>query len=310
MNESEDDVIEEKDLENDSSVEIRDASTSSLDNRLNVKDNVAKMLNNKLKGNFASENVVNFSRWNLADSGIFLLSEGLNFVTTSNTINKAKLKTELETLDRVLRLKWHFRNEENKFDLDQFKPKSIFNLRNKDAAIEVYMSSLEEKLMKIEIPKDKYNNLTCKEWQALYDFKNDESIVIEGSSKESTVVVWDRADYIKEAEKQLGDSDAYEEPLMTLNHLLAPYIERQKKNRKRVDLKKEPIKYFEVKDPKFATFCLLPKIHKQLNNVPGIPVISNCGYYTESISAFLDFHLQPLAQGVKSYISFFTKISW
>ena len=62
MNESEDDVIEEKDLENDSSVEIRDASTSSLNNRLNVKDNVAKMLNNKLKGNFASENVVNFSR--------------------------------------------------------------------------------------------------------------------------------------------------------------------------------------------------------------------------------------------------------
>ena len=62
LNESEDDVIEEKDLENDRSVEIRDASTSSLDNRLNVKDNVAKMLNNKLKGNFASENVVNFSR--------------------------------------------------------------------------------------------------------------------------------------------------------------------------------------------------------------------------------------------------------
>ena len=67
-------------------------------------------------------------------------------------------------------------------------------------------------------------------------------------------------------------------------------------------MKKEPIKYFEVKDPKFATFCLLPKIHKQLNNVPGIPVISNCGYYTESISAFLDFHLQPLTQAIKSYI--------
>ena len=28
------------------------------------------------------------------------------------------------------------------------------------------------------------------------------------------------------------------------------------------DLKKETIKYFDVKDPKFATFCLLPKIHK------------------------------------------------
>ena len=67
-------------------------------------------------------------------------------------------------------------------------------------------------------------------------------------------------------------------------------------------MKKETIKYFEVKDPKFARFYLLPKIHKRLNNVPGRPVISNRGYYTENISAFLDFHLQPLAQAVKSYI--------
>ena len=53
--------------------------------------------------------------------------------------------------------------KKNEFDLDQFKPKSTFNLRNKDVATEVYVSSLEEKLMKIEIPKDKYNNFTSKE---------------------------------------------------------------------------------------------------------------------------------------------------
>ena len=47
---------------------------------------------------------------------------------------------------------------------------------------------------------------------------------------------------------------------------------------------------------------MLPKIHKRLNNVPGRPAISNCGYYTENISTLLDFHLQPLAQAVKSYI--------
>ena len=28
----------------------------------------------------------------------------------------------------------------------------------------------------------------------------------------------------------------------------------------------------------------------------------NCGYFTENISSFLDYHLQPLAQKVKSYI--------
>ena len=70
-------------------------------------------------------------------------------------------------------------------------PKYTFNPRNKDAAIEVYMNSLEEKLMKIEIPKDKYNNLTSKERQALYNLKNDKNIVIKGADKRSAVVVWE-----------------------------------------------------------------------------------------------------------------------
>ena len=102
LNESEDEVSEEKDLKNDSSVEIHDINTSSIDNKLNVKDNVAKILDNRLQGNFVSKNVVNLSRWNLTDSEISLLSKGLNFVPTSNTIDKGKLKTELEALGRIL----------------------------------------------------------------------------------------------------------------------------------------------------------------------------------------------------------------
>ena len=48
LNESEDDVREEKDLKNDSSVEIRGVNTSSIDNKSDVKDNAAKMLGNRL----------------------------------------------------------------------------------------------------------------------------------------------------------------------------------------------------------------------------------------------------------------------
>ena len=188
------------------------------------------------------------------------------------------------------------------FDLDQFNPKSTSNPRNKDAAIEVYMSSLEEKLMKTEISKDKYNNLTSKERQALYDLKNDKNIVIKGADKRSAVVVWDREDYIKKAEKQLRGFDAYEEVPDDLEPLISTIHRMIGKIRKTGDLKKEIIKYLEVKDPRFARFYLLRKIHKRLNNAPGRSVISNCGYYTKDLSAFLDFHLQPLAQTVKSYI--------
>ena len=72
--------------------------------------------------------------------------------------------------------------------------------------------------------------------------------------------------------------------------------------RLRGEFPKDTLDYFLVKDPKSARFYLLPKIHKRLHDVPGRPVILNCGYYTENISLFLDYHLQPLAQKVKSYI--------
>ena len=73
---------------------------------------------------------------------------------------------ELEAFGRMLRLKQHFRNEYKDINRDMFKPKSKFNPRNTDAAIELYLSSLEEKLMNVEVPKDTFNNLTNSEWES------------------------------------------------------------------------------------------------------------------------------------------------
>ena len=52
-----------------------------------------------------------------------------------------------------------------------FKPKSKVNPRNKDGATELYFSSLEEELMKVEVPKGKFNNLANREWEELHDLK-------------------------------------------------------------------------------------------------------------------------------------------
>ena len=54
---------------------------------------------------------MNLSRRNLTGSEISLLSKKLNFVPTSNKIDKAKLETELYALGRILRIKWHFRKK-------------------------------------------------------------------------------------------------------------------------------------------------------------------------------------------------------
>ena len=152
-------------------------------------------MNGRLKGKCVSKNVVNLSKPKLSKSEISVLSKCLKFIPTCNTIDKVKLKIEIKQFGRMLRLKWFFQNDEKQFNPDKFKPKSTFNPRNKDAVIEIYLSSLEEKLMSIEIWKDKYNNLTWKERGALFDLKMRKS-VIKRADKGWIVVVWDRDDYI------------------------------------------------------------------------------------------------------------------
>ena len=107
----------------------------------NANDNQAVLLENRLIGSLVSKNVVNLSKWNINDAEISLLSKGLNFVRTCNNIDEGKLKMELEAFGIMLRLKWHFLNENKDIHRDMFKRKSKFNPRNKDAAIELYLSS-------------------------------------------------------------------------------------------------------------------------------------------------------------------------
>ena len=65
--------------------------------------------------------------------------------------------------------------------------------------------------MAIDI-KLSYSNLTKEERLAFNSLRDDTSIIIiKESDKGSGVVVWDREDYLKEAEKQLGDKETYEE---------------------------------------------------------------------------------------------------
>ena len=257
---------------------------------------------NILKGKFVSSNVINLSKRELSENEISLLSKGLKFVPTPTSVNRAQLKEELESFGRRLRLLWHFRNEENSFCPNPFRKKSTFNPKGKDAAIEIYLSRLEEEILSIDT-KTNYNNLTRKERQALKNLRDDTSIVIKEADKGSGVVVWDREDYLKEASSQLEDKEVYEE----VNHKASDQLINAIKYyllkvKQRGDISSETIDYFMVNQPRLGRFYLLPKIHKRLFNVPGRPVISNCNYYTKNISTFLEFHQQPLAQSVKSYI--------
>ena len=143
---------------------------------------------NRLKGNFVSKFTVNLSKCNLKNAEISLLSKGLKFVAACNNIGKANLKMEWEVFGRILLLKWHFHNENEDINCDMFKSENKFNPCNKDTAIELCLSGLEEKLMKVEFSKEKFNNLTNSKRKALYDLEKDKSMVIKSANKGSALV--------------------------------------------------------------------------------------------------------------------------
>ena len=81
---------------------------------------------------------------------------------------------------------------------------------------------------------------------------------------------------------------------------------RNLKNKGRIIEKQ--LKYFTIdfkKATNFGKLYLLPKFHKRLFEVPGTPVISNCGTPTEKVSEFLDSDLKSVMQEVWSYIKDF-----
>ena len=55
------------------------------------------------------------------------------------------------------------------------------------------------------------SNLSPSEKLSLKQLKSDRNIVIKEADKGSAVVVWDRGDYISEANRQLHDRQVYEE---------------------------------------------------------------------------------------------------
>ena len=151
-------------------------------------------------------------------------------------------------------------------------------------------------------PNFGYSNLSIEEWGAVRTLADDRNIVIKKADKGSCVVIWDRCDYIKEAESQLKNEQVYKKVSFKQDMLCDLVTQSNgffKNLRQSGCITEKELKYFSYECKKITNLeklHLLPKIHKRLENVPGRPVISNCGTPTEKVSEFLDYHLKPVMQ--------------
>ena len=209
-----------------------------------------------------------------------------------------------------MRIKWHFRNEpsENFCTIPAFRSKSSWKPPTGHPNVEVFFSSVEKELFEDIGTSLRYSNLSTEEWKAIRSVAGDRSIVIKKADKGSAVVLWDRNDYIKEAEKQLGDKSVYQK-VNFKEKLLCELVDKSNSSFKELKrmgfISDKTLKYFTYEFKKatnLGKFYCLPKIHKRLENVPGRPIISSCGAPTEKASEFLDFHLKSIMQNGASYI--------
>ena len=73
----------------------------------------------------------------------------------------------------------------------------------------MFLSKVEQDLFQTLETLTRYSNLSSDEWKAIRSLADDRSIVIKKADKGSTVAVWDRVDYIKEAQKHLNYKNLY-----------------------------------------------------------------------------------------------------
>ena len=254
----------------------------------------------RLKGYFCSDTVFNLSGRVLSESEIKVLEKGLEFAPFQRKVNEPELRRDFQEFCRRMRIKWHFRNEisEDFSEVPAFSPKSSWNPPQGHPNLEVYLSQVENELFSIADEPIRYSNLSKEEWIAMRSLADDRSIVIKKADKGSCIVVWDRNDYLTEAEKQLEDPNVYRK-FAFKDKTLSQLVDFSNKFFKNLKMKghitEKELKYFSYEFKKscnLGKLYLLPKIRKSCENVPGRPVISNCGTPTEKVSEFFDRHLK------------------
>ena len=155
----------------------------------------------------------------------------------------------------------------------------------------------EEQILK-QVPR---SNLSKKEKDALKTLSKREDIIITKADKGGAVAIIDVHDYVKEANRQLDNTEFYKK---LPNHTT-------ELNRTQVNTYIEELKTLGILDEKTANnlnssgvktaqFRMFPKIHKKGN--PGKTVVSSVNCHITKMSKSIDHVLQPHVKELRSYI--------
>ena len=259
-------------------------------------------------------NITNLSRLYILDQyEAEVLNKGLSFIPTPNHLDGNTLLKDIHRYHRKLNILdfFHYETLEEYIpfqDPSNWEPpqaricEKIKKLIKKDseAVRQVRMGSIE----------NVSRNLTPEHHRALRRLENNENIVLKQADKGSKIVLLDRSQYLREAYRQLNNTNHYSKLTHSLQQgtqlLQKPILERLQEEG--FITKRQMLHLSGPDSPRCRLFYLLPKIHKKLETwpIPGIPpgrpIVSDCGSESYNIAKYIDFFLNPLSQHHQSYI--------
>ena len=264
--------------------------------------------------------ILNLSKYTLKPDEELVLRKGLTFIPSTkfdiksaeNSVKDLNRKLKLRHFFETKRLKQGGNPDDSYKKVDKFKAPSTWvpnpNLTPKE--IDNMTDNILNHLK--DLPeKGTTDNLTRKERTALNNLSKNHSIVIKPADKGSSIVIQDKQNYIKEAERQLNNPQHYckvqvctlKETVQKTNKILRIMWGKCLITHKNLNFLKPP----EGRRPR--QFYLLPKIHKPRDKwtVPdlipaGRPIISDIDSESYRIAQFLSDQLKPYANSHPSYL--------
>ena len=148
--------------------------------------------------------------------------------------------------------------------------------------MELFLSQAEKDLSEINKTAVSHYNFSKEEWQPLCSLTDNRNIVIKKADKGSCVIVWDRNDYIAEAEKQLNNKNVYKN--MVFKEKIPQDLAETRNNiftslRGKGKMTEKQLKYFTIVYKKATNLGKM--YHEKLFNVPSRPIILNYGSPSE-----------------------------
>ena len=180
--------------------------------------------------------------------------------------------------------------------------------------LETMFYSIEQDLHRLKFRQPKKKNLTQEEYKSIKSLKTNPDIIIKPADKGSAIVILNKDNHIAEGERQLQDKQFYEETNTDLTgeviHRVSLFVNNMLQ---RGQITEKTSSYLTTNIDRTQQLYLLPKIHKDMNNPPGRPIVSGSGgAYRENISICRPFHwsigatFKVIYQGLHPYDQYFT----